>query len=170
MIAPTVVVRLLASPLATAFGRYPSVSMVPSTFFRVAGLTFGLPFTTRETVAIDTFASRATSYMVTFIVSFPPIYTLHDSNHLKMILAICMFIHIFFTHYTRVLNISVERDTKTLDIIGLLCFLIPIIQQVHGLRNCYETLNLDKMHQSDLGPFAAQHQKARQQDRDEPLP
>jgi len=31
------------------------------TFFLVVGLTFGFPFTTRETVAIDTFASRATS-------------------------------------------------------------------------------------------------------------
>src|SRR5699024_11486097 len=71
IIAPTVVVFLLAKPLATAFGRQPNLSIVSSTFFLVEGLTFGLPFTTLETVAIDTFASRATSYIVT-VISLPP--------------------------------------------------------------------------------------------------
>src|SRR5699024_4984319 len=61
MIAPTVVVFLLANPLATAFGRYSNLSIVANTFLRVVGLTFGFPLITRETVAIDTFASRATS-------------------------------------------------------------------------------------------------------------
>src|SRR5699024_9998819 len=49
----------------------PRTSIVSSTFFLVEGLTFGLPFTTLETVAIDTFASRATSYIVT-VISLPP--------------------------------------------------------------------------------------------------
>src|SRR5699024_4392118 len=77
IIAPTVVVFLLASPLATAFGRYPNLSIVANTFFRVVGLTLGLPFTTRDTVAIDTFASLATSYIVTLIF-LPPRFT---DNH-----------------------------------------------------------------------------------------
>src|SRR5699024_9986850 len=71
IMAPTVVVFLLANPRATAFGRYPNCSIVFNTFLRVAGLTFGFPLTTRETVAIDTFASLATSYIVIFI-TFPP--------------------------------------------------------------------------------------------------
>ncbi|MNP31666.1 hypothetical protein D3C76_1247970 [compost metagenome] len=58
---PTVVVFLLARPLATAFGRYPKRSIASYTFLRVCGLTLGLLFTTRDTVAIDTPASRATS-------------------------------------------------------------------------------------------------------------
>ena len=61
IITPTVVVRLLARPLATALGRYPKRSITSITFFLVAGFTFGLPLTTRDTVAIDTFASLATS-------------------------------------------------------------------------------------------------------------
>src|SRR5690625_3588861 len=67
MIAPTVVVFLLASPRATAFGRYPNRSIVASTFFRVDGFTFGFPLITRDTVAIETFASLATSYIVILI-------------------------------------------------------------------------------------------------------
>src|SRR5699024_5777362 len=69
IIAPTVVVFLLASPLATALGRYPSLSIVSNTFFLVVGFTFGLPFTTRETVAMETFASLATSLIVTLTKS-----------------------------------------------------------------------------------------------------
>src|SRR5699024_496013 len=67
IIAPTVVVFLLANPLATALGRYPSPSIVLNTFFQLVGFTFGLPLTTRDTVAIETFASLATSEIVILI-------------------------------------------------------------------------------------------------------
>src|SRR4051812_40272626 len=74
---PTVVVFLLARPLATAFGRYPNRSITSETFFLVAGFTLGFPFTTRDTVAIETFASRATSYIVIlFIIFIPPFFSL----------------------------------------------------------------------------------------------
>src|SRR5699024_3662966 len=67
IIVPTVVVCLLAITSASALGRSPRRSIVRRTFLRVVGLTFGFPLTTRETVVIDTLASRATSYIVTFI-------------------------------------------------------------------------------------------------------
>src|SRR5699024_5897912 len=67
IIVPTVVDFLLDSPRATALGRQPTRTTVRRTSLRVVGLTFGFPLTTRETVAIDTLASRATSYIVTFI-------------------------------------------------------------------------------------------------------
>jgi len=50
---PTVVVFLLANPLATAFGLYPNRSIVAKIFFLVSGLTLVLPLTTLETVAME---------------------------------------------------------------------------------------------------------------------
>src|SRR5699024_10008060 len=81
--APTVVVFLLANPRATAFGRYPNCSIVFNTYLRVAGLTFGFPLTTRETVAFDTFASLARSYIVIFITFPPSTICLKHIPHIK---------------------------------------------------------------------------------------
>src|SRR5699024_12397862 len=58
---------LLCNPLASALCRYPSSSIVLYSFFLVVGFTFGLRLTTRDTVAIETFASLATSYIVILI-------------------------------------------------------------------------------------------------------
>src|SRR5690625_3298367 len=90
MITPTVVVFLLAKPLATAFGRYPNSSITFSTFLRVAGLTFGFRLSTLETVAIDTFASRATSYIVILIFIVLFLYLLN--------IYICFASHIVYSH------------------------------------------------------------------------
>src|SRR5699024_12615488 len=55
------------NPLAAALGRLPSSQIVLITFFLFVCFTVGLPLTTRDTVAIETFASLATSYIVILI-------------------------------------------------------------------------------------------------------
>ena len=65
---PIVVVFLLASPLATALGVYLNFLITSWTRSLVSSFTFGLLLTTLDTVAIDTFASFATSYIVIVIV------------------------------------------------------------------------------------------------------
>ncbi len=60
-INPTFVERRLARPRAMAFGRYPNSLMAAKTRSRVLGLTFSGLFKTRDTVANETSATRATS-------------------------------------------------------------------------------------------------------------
>src|SRR6218665_346309 len=57
-------VRPFRSDWAPTFGTYWTVAMADSTRWRVTGLTFLVPFTTCETVAIETPAMRATSVIV----------------------------------------------------------------------------------------------------------
>jgi hypothetical protein len=61
---PSVLVRRVTSARADEFRRYPSCSIAASTRSRVAGLTLGWLFKTRETVWCETPADRATSAMM----------------------------------------------------------------------------------------------------------
>jgi len=57
-------VRRVTSVRAARLGVYRSCSIASRTASRVAGHTLGDPFTTRDTVAVETVASRATSAIV----------------------------------------------------------------------------------------------------------
>ena len=57
-------VRRVTRLRAARFGTYPSRLIAFSTALRVSGRTFGERLTTRETVAVDTSARRATSSSV----------------------------------------------------------------------------------------------------------
>ena len=57
-------VRRVTSVRAARLGVYRSCSIASRTASRVAGRTLGDPFTTRDTVAVETVASRATSAIV----------------------------------------------------------------------------------------------------------
>src|SRR3954467_7443243 len=63
---PTDSLRLVTRLLAARLGTYPSWPMASSTHRPPAPLTFGEPFTTRDTVALETPAARATSSRVVF--------------------------------------------------------------------------------------------------------
>src|SRR5690606_17128749 len=65
-------VRLVISADATRFGSNPNLSMASWTRRRVDSRTCGLLFRTRDTVARDTLASRATSLIVTLIETLLP--------------------------------------------------------------------------------------------------
>jgi hypothetical protein len=67
---PTVRVRPLASPTARALGTYPISSMTFRTRCAVLASTSGFPFSTRDTVALDTWARWATSAIVTRMPNF----------------------------------------------------------------------------------------------------
>ena len=75
MIRPTVRDAFPLRLRANSLGRYPSLSATSATRAAVTGLTIGSPFTTRETVLIETPASRPTSANVTRLalpLSAPP--------------------------------------------------------------------------------------------------
>jgi DNA-binding LacI/PurR family transcriptional regulator len=62
---PNAVARGLASKKTTTVGVIiPDISNIYYTLFFVSALTFWFPLTTRDTVAIETRASLATSYIV----------------------------------------------------------------------------------------------------------
>ena len=61
---PTVFMESNPKPLANTFGVYSFSLVTRSTFSFVFGLTFGLPFTTLDTVAIETPESLAISYIL----------------------------------------------------------------------------------------------------------
>ena len=61
LITPNVLVRRVTSVRAAALGRYPNSRMASMTRSRVAGRTLGRSLSTRDTDAIDTPATRATS-------------------------------------------------------------------------------------------------------------
>src|ERR1700730_6964482 len=67
MINPIVLVLLCRNPLARKFGRYSSSSTTFKTRSRISGFTGRLLLTTRETVAIETSALRATSRIVVIL-------------------------------------------------------------------------------------------------------
>ena len=62
--APIVLVRLDTSAFALKFGEYPNASMARNTLSRVDSATFSGEFRTRDIVAVETLASRATSARV----------------------------------------------------------------------------------------------------------
>jgi hypothetical protein len=62
--SPTTSLRPRTMLWAALSGTYPRASMTSSTRRLVDGRTPSRPCTTRETVAVETFASRATSYSV----------------------------------------------------------------------------------------------------------
>ena len=61
---PIISLRRRESPCAEASGTKPTLSITASTRSRVSGRTRSEPRITRDTVAVDTPASRATSYTV----------------------------------------------------------------------------------------------------------
>ena len=61
---------LVLPALANAFGVYSFSFITARTFSFVFGLTFGLLLTTLDTVAIETFASFAISYIFTIVLLF----------------------------------------------------------------------------------------------------
>ena len=63
-----VLVRFEASCRASTFGRYPSRSAWASTRDRLASLTFGLSWKTRETRERETPAAAATSSIVGLVM------------------------------------------------------------------------------------------------------
>ena len=64
-----VVVLLVANPLAISFGLKSKRSITSKTFCLVFSRTTFEPLITRETVARETPASLATSYIVTFFIN-----------------------------------------------------------------------------------------------------
>ena len=91
-------------PLANAFGVYSFSFITARTFSFVFGLTFGLLLTTLDTVAMETFASFAISYIFTIVLLFVLVIIenkLSDINHFtgqtqNSLLHYCMKFHTRF--------------------------------------------------------------------------
>ena len=79
--APIIFDDCLYSALASSFGRNPVSSMAASTRLRFSSFTFAVPFITRDTVAGDTPAIRATSLiLVTFHYSPQSYFSTNSSS------------------------------------------------------------------------------------------